>query len=1763
MAKKKTDKKSKESASLGEDSLSTSTANIPKNQKIRELKKVLKDTPQNSDAYVELWDIYVAAEAWEALVGILKPRIKTIGDDQEKIRLLTKLGTLYDEKIGDTYRAVKTYQQILDLDPHNRRAIWTLAMLYYDLEEWEKVIEIFLLQIELSKTPEEKLTIRSQLAQIYEQRLKQEEQALMEYIQAARLAPQNVRILLNLEKLATRTESFHELLAVYEDVVEHVERVELRIALYLKLARLYTKHLTDSAQSKKYCQRALELSQGSVEKLFSIANIYGEEGEWEELIATYLQLIHIAKQPDVVIRLRHEVSRLYRDGLHDLPSAFRELIPIARAVPRQPGLLKEIIDIGLEIDEQTELISVLEEIANDHRDAQISVQIARLLEEKLDDPQPAIKFASLALEFDSKHVDANLLYFDLLENADDFSGLANALEEFVTQGDLTEKMHQKQSRRLAKLYEKKLNNRDRAVEIHRNILQEPQKDGSPPRAGRNTILEQLYRRQGAWEELTNLLGEQLDKQKDPRKIEELTYQIVDIQEVNLENPTAAFECLATSLARLPKNSQLTDRLLQITKNHKLQSMLAEIPTGLLSETEQQPHSVSENSQEYDSVKPAPFIDSEENTHPRIITDPPENQKKPETMHSDDELTQRTYIESVACAEELPAPANEAWKTACSQPNDSRNWETLAGLIPDEEQAFSTLSRGLDMISDSQTAYAVYRKLSLYARTIDLRLRLAKQMEKAQRLEDAESSYRIILRENSSHSESLDGLFRIYKSRGALERYDAFLTRARRSANNPKSRLDLLWRRASLRAQHLDRTNDAIADLESLFAADQSRLEALSLQEEILKNSKQYQQLAKMYQRHFQIEKDPEGRTKIALELADLYCDHLKNDEQAIYYYKVALEENPGLWDAYERLTQLLEKKPDWLGALTILRKASEHVKKPELVGRIHARIGKILEEHLLRASQAEEHYRQAAEANPPSAEGLQALINMVYQRSDWGEWIRLSLKRAKLEKSSKRRAKMYCDMALVWKEKLSSDKKALQCYEEAHKLNPNILEAAQAVAESRLQKKRHNEAHELLERVVEMGQDKNLETEKLAAISLKHAQSAEAVGLLDKAEKSFIKALELSPADQKILTQYGYHLSRRGLWERALEVYQKILENHSESLAPNQEANVCCLMAHCWFKQKDPKNAANCLRQALLAVPGHTKALRASIDLSRRLGRDEEVADLTKRLLNITDEPKTRFNLSFQLGNLLAEKLHRYEESVDAFRLALEEDPKNIELLEKLRRILVKIDRFEEASEYLETLSQLAESDIKKSRYLRIAGDIERERLNNEQAALDFYLRALFLAPLDKRAHSSAVRILYRTKDWRRLVVLYEQKLKRIVPPIDGQKDPRVPILDELYELYRDKLKDRRRAIEACEQLIAIGPPRDDEFKVNLDLALLYEEDGLLNKACDLHRKLTSKNPLSVDSYHALRRIYKQQGHNDKALGIIATLDFLNETDSFETKFLSQHRQSLPIPTGKSISEAQYHHLLLHPGAKGLLDQIFSFIGDYAHTVFTVEPKDYNLKAKDLFSDSSSKLASIFKQAASFLSLHPPEAYSQSTNIKGIMSIFTSPPAIIFSQPAVQQASVDALRFMAGRAIAFCRPENLLAATFDEDQLNSILLAIIEAVFPGELVHSPAPEVLDLAEQLSKTIPTSKVGRLQQLAYKYREQAEDISVGAWQRGVEHTCNRAGFALSGNLKAAVSILKGAKVVSPSGDNRALIRELVFYSISDEYFTLREELGVAIK
>jgi len=1547
-----------------------------------------------------------------------------------------------------------------------------------------------------------------------------------------------------------------------------------------------------------------------------LEELYRRQGVWDELIDLLTKRQGKTSESEELANLALEIADIQETKLDRDDLAFFELVRAIKHAPGHPKILDELFRLAHLSGYTTELLAVLDDhlaTVDDQTKAQIHARAGQLLESGDDHDQARQRFVQ-ALELDPTQPAAFVSLHAALLAAEEYENLVELdLRRAANISKHDEKIELLYE--AAELLEEKIENDGRAADVYDRILSlEPESTAAikaNKRLRGEAALAASFTPESADQEDTGEVAEiysPIPDEEDDRDDSEPDLSVAPDEGLqpadrsSTEPEQDPDDDVAEIVSKIPDDDDDDDSIAQIYSPPPEEDDEEDIPTAV----EQVLPEIKTPAEAAASFEPDPFEDREAT----LVEAPPEAPDEAQPENNDRETTQVApppVAEDTSPAEEpepgqaeeplfdeadaemdfiegpeeeefdtapleeektLPAapgdPIDVMRQTLTEHPDAIETWDLLASALAEKDgslAAFDALEEGLGRVSSDEIRSKLYRRMSLLAKTMELQMRLGILLEQRKLLDDAESSFRSVLREESANTGALDGLFRIYESRGSLDRYDAILTRTLKAATDPPTRRTLLFRRATLRANQLKRYREALEDLDQLVSANEEDLDSLTLMEEILERTGQHDELIKAYRRHLSICDSPDTRVDLHTAVANLYKNDLDDPDKAIDHYREALKENPDHLSVYDSLAELLEIKRDWLGAIETLRLAADRVQDPEMESQLRYRSGKILEEQLLRPEEAEVEYRQAVENLAPSFEALAALKSMARRRADWVELIRLGKQQIETIEDHEQRARLLEEQARIWRDKLDNEEKSLECFEKAYDLDPDSLEAARVVADARLKSRSHEEAHVLLERLTQLGAQGDLEEQELSTIYLKLAQTCEAIDRPEAAAEAFERAIELAPTDHKILTQYGYHLARCERWDRAVELHQEILDNYRHRLEPNEVADIHCLAAQGFAKLDNLDEANLHYHRALKANPRHLPALRASIELARKLGRYQDVAEQLKQLYELSSSPSTRYNLSVQIGDIYADELKHPDQAAKSYIQALEQEPNNIDLLEKLRRVQIRAERYEDAVKVLERLAHLSSSDRIRARYLRISGDIEQERLDDDKRALVFYLRALRAAPLDKRAHSSSIKILTRMRDWTQLTALYEDLYKRLPPPIAGQGDRRIPILTELVELYRYRVEDRKRAIKACEQLHSLDLTN---IKTREDLARLYEADGRLDDSANVHRSLIADSPFSVDSYHALSRIYKHQGQRDHMLCMAATLGFLDEANEDELALLREQRHALPIPPGRRINESMYNRQLLFSQAGGLLGEMFSFAADFCRPLFVVDHRDFKLKPRERLKLSTvrSKIGSTFREAIGLLGGPEPEIYAKGANIKGIMAINTSPAAIIYSEEAVRRASIAELRFMVGRSVAFSRPENLLAAALSPMQLRWLLVALVELAFPGDQIHAIEPEAANLARKLGKLVPRAKLNRLHQLSAEYRKAADELSIRDWLEGVEHTCNRAGFVLCGDLEASVQVLKGARVVSPSGSNRSLIRELIFFSISEDYFGLRKSLKAAI-
>jgi hypothetical protein len=71
-----------------------------------------------------------------------------------------------------------------------------------------------------------------------------------------------------------------------------------------------------------------------------------------------------------------------------------------------------------------------------------------------------------------------------------------------------------------------------------------------------------------------------------------------------------------------------------------------------------------------------------------------------------------------------------------------------------------------------------------------------------------------------------------------------------------------------------------------------------------------------------------------------------------------------------------------------------------------------------------------------------------------------------------------------------------------------------------------------------------------------------------------------------------------------------------------------------------------------------------------------------------------------------------------------------------------------------------------------------------------------------------------------------------------------------------------------------------------------------------------------------------------------------------------------------------------------------------------------------------------------------------------------------------------------------------------------------------------------------------------------------LDLKSWVAGVDMTADRVGFLVAHDLETAAELIKATEDAAASIPVRERLKELVLWSVSEDYFEVRQRLGITI-
>jgi tetratricopeptide (TPR) repeat protein len=1173
------------------------------------------------------------------------------------------------------------------------------------------------------------------------------------------------------------------------------------------------------------------------------------------------------------------------------------------------------------------------------------------------------------------------------------------------------------------------------------------------------------------------------------------------------------------------------------------------------------------------------------------------------------LARAEIATSAPAARELRTTAAEVLD---ARGNDAKRARELLRQVTSEDPAHVRATEAIARIAERAGDYellaatfATHAEALSNAARASVLLRLAAvQEEQLADLPGATRSLETALALEPKQLVALQRLERLYSRGGQLAEALPLIQRQIELAPTPRQKLELHLRVAAIQDEELADHRGAARELEAALAIDPAHDGAQTALARHYRALEDWERAALVYEKHASVTTDEGKRIELLLAQGRTLLEELGAPERASRVYERILTIDEAHAGALEALARIREMTGDAQAALKAIEALARKADTPEAKAEHWGRAARLLEERS-DIDAAIERYKLALESKPRDSALTSALRRLYAARSDWRGTADLVEREigSSDEGDPAVRARLWAELATVRHVHLGDRKHAEIAAKKALALDPENIPAALVLADQAWSDGRTKEARAIYDHLVdaprgvlagddairvllrflEASRDEEEGVESPSA-STASTPTASTVDIPARRRMAATRLGALAADDPDALERAAGALLAVGAPESAFQLFDKLIERHGASLSPERRRKALLQQGESARRSGKLAEAVAPLRLAVAedAGPEAAHALARVYDELGDLRSAIEVRE--KRVENAKGEE--RFELFLAIGDRSG-KLGDRVAATAAYGHALEERPADRNLLTKLMQLYSDTEDWEKVCDVVLRLAGFVEDPRQRAKYMFAAATIASEHLADSGRAIEYYERVLELEETSEKALGEVIALYRKRKEYAPIARLLEAQLDRA--KVAGDKDRIVRFLDELGDLYRTSLDDPDLAAEAYEAAEAFASSDARLEK----LGAIYADNpaAYTDRALAIQATLLRRDPYRIESYKLLRQLYTTAKRADSAWCLCQALSVLHLADEEEEEFYRAHRspgaahataEAAPAPGGVArglgrspmLDEAAWDRLV-HWDLDPLLTRIFALIQPTIVRARTEPLEAHGYEPGNAIDAARHPDAGpqMLHYAARVLALPPPVVFAglpaASEGADDPFAILHArPPAILLRREGDEpigdfERPRQALAFRAGRLLTSFRPGFYVRHLVPTGTgLRAWLFAAIRLSVPQFPVTTELlGQVGDAMREMQADFRGVDKERLASAVSKLLQEGGALDLKKWVAAIDLSGDRAGLLLADDLQTTTEAIRATEAES-SVAVKERMKDIVLFSVSEDYFALRDSLGMSV-
>lgn len=1025
--------------------------------------------------------------------------------------------------------------------------------------------------------------------------------------------------------------------------------------------------------------------------------------------------------------------------------------------------------------------------------------------------------------------------------------------------------------------------------------------------------------------------------------------------------------------------------------------------------------------------------------------------------------------------------------------------------------------------------------------------------------EAQRCYQSALEIAPDALDALGGLERIYRAQEKYRELEDVLEKQTRSeVATDEDRKQAYLRLATLNEKHFLRYDVAARKLEEVLAIEPSHDEALAALERCQLAMRAWQDVAITLDRRAALARQPSDKAEMMFRLAEVQESKLTDIDAASATYERIVALGTSDAKALGELARLGEKRQDWGATAGYRARLASLSPDAGTAAQLLVQIGDMLGLPDRDPSSSRHYYERALTLLPNHAGAWEALQKDA-ERTEDPERIAYCLeRRAHFTDAPRLKAQLLVELGHLRKQ-MGKETAAFVAYQDAILADPTNETAAAAVLPEYAAESRWLEAAPLCELLVNAA---TRDGDNESAYSLLRLASHIAMKT-ENGERALLAAIAAHEMDRRamdaqkdVLVACRMVKDNGALLERARPHVTNIA-----SCSDDLPAESLVHLAEIERAMGDDRAALGTLSRALAKAPHDTDALRVTCELYATHSDFEHAAEFKKRLAEATTGDDARHALFVEAGEVWANRAKNLPMAAVAYEAALEIRPQDSRLLHTLLAVYGELESWEKLIVTLRAVTELDRDPVKKAKGVSTMAQVMYEKIGDPLRAAALFEETIAIDRSRLDAFERVVRIYTEIKDWQRLEKSYRRMLHRTN---DDEFELRHALFHQLGLIYRDRLADAAKALEAFRAAGALKPGDPENRKIVTELYVITDR---IADAIQTTREGLQEDPSRAELFATLYDLFLRAHAFDKAWCAVSVLAHFGALTPEQRKFHDDYPPAGLSDVPGSLTPSAWRSHIFHPELDPTLTTIF---GVLAQTITRVRlsqvPANQRTTAfgEPLRADHSYNAGALIeavRNASEILHTPVPALFAR-RGPPTPLAIAPSPmPALATSPEALDTLPRESLAFLVGKRLAELRPELFGRAIFPTVTEMTGALGTALRIVKGESAIDQATQRLDrdLAAQMTaqeRSILYEAVGRASVAGAK-------LDVKQWSQLADVSSSRVGLLLCGHVEYARRAMLQDGQSACDLPPRARVQHMCTFVVGDQFAELRGAIGVGIR